>query len=130
MRRLYDQKATEYYQSARKEILPLLPESNKRVLDLGCGAGATLDWLKHIHYCEESWGIELTENAADIAKKRVDQVIIADIEKDAVCLPEDYFDLILCLDVLEHLQDPWRVMSMLVTWLRPHGTLVASVPNV
>jgi 2-polyprenyl-3-methyl-5-hydroxy-6-metoxy-1,4-benzoquinol methylase len=130
MKRLYDQKTPDYYQSARKEILPLLPESNKRVLEIGCGEGATLEWLKQIRYCEESWGIELTKNAAETAKTKVDKVIVTDIENDNVDLPKDYFDLILCLDVLEHLQDPWRIMSMLVTWLRPQGTLLASIPNI
>jgi len=130
MKRLYDQKVPEYYQSARKEILPLLPGSSKRVLELGCGEGATLEWLKHIQYCEEVWGIELTNAAAQVAKHRADQIIVADIEKDSVCLPNNYFDLILCLDVFEHLEDPWRVINMLVTWLRPQGTLLASIPNI
>ena len=44
--------------------------------------------------------------------------------------PSDYFDCILCLDVLEHLQDPWRVLRKLTGWLRPNGTVVASIPNV
>lgn len=130
MKLLYKQKTPDYYQSARKEILPLLPGLNKRVLELGCGEGATLEWLKQIRCCEESWGIELTDNAADAAKKKVDRIIVADIENDIVNLPKDYFDLILCLDVLEHLQDPWRVMRMLVSWLRPAGTLLASIPNI
>jgi 2-polyprenyl-3-methyl-5-hydroxy-6-metoxy-1,4-benzoquinol methylase len=130
MKRLYEQKEREYYQSARREILPLLPESGKRVLEVGCGEGATLEWLKLIDYCEESWGVELSSDAASVAKSKADQVVVADIEKDVLCLPENYFDLILCLDVLEHLEDPWRIVEMLVTWLRPQGTLLASIPNV
>jgi len=39
-------------------------------------------------------------------------------------------DLILCLDVLEHLVDPWRVTSFLQKLLKPGGALIISVPNI
>ncbi|MFO1186414.1 MAG: methyltransferase domain-containing protein [Alphaproteobacteria bacterium] len=40
------------------------------------------------------------------------------------------FDCILCLDVLEHLVDPWRVVGALHGQLAPGGVIVASIPNV
>ena len=40
------------------------------------------------------------------------------------------FDVILCLDVLEHLTDPWAVVDRLSEMLRPGGCIVASIPNV
>jgi Methyltransferase domain len=41
------------------------------------------------------------------------------------------FDTILCLDVLEHMVDPWQVVHRLVTQhLAPGGTLVVTVPNI
>jgi 2-polyprenyl-3-methyl-5-hydroxy-6-metoxy-1,4-benzoquinol methylase len=39
-------------------------------------------------------------------------------------------DAILCLDVLEHLVDPWAVVKRLSALLRPGGRLIVSVPNI
>ena len=130
MKHLYAGKSQAYYQSARKEILPLLPSGRMKILELGCGEGATLGWLKSIDRCAEGIGIELSETAALKAQEVVDRVIVTDIERAEVAFPSEYFDCILCLDVLEHLQDPWRVLRELSRWLRQNGTLVASIPNV
>lgn len=130
MKHLYTEKPQAYYQSARKEILPLLPPGRMKILDLGCGEGATLAWLKGIDRCAEGVGIELSESAALQAREIVDRVIVADIERDELAFPADYFDCLLCLDVLEHLQDPWRVLRKLIGWLKANGTVVASIPNV
>lgn len=130
MKDFYAEKKADYYQRARTEVLPLIPVFSKRVLEVGCGSGATLKWLKEIGRCEESVGIELMSRAAEEALLAVDQVIVADIEEDCVRFPLGHFDLVLCLDVLEHLRDPWRVLCGIVQWLGPGGVLVASVPNI
>jgi len=127
---LYKDKEFAYYGSMRREILPLLPQVTNEVLELGCGTGATLDWLKKIRRCQVTTGIELAADAAEIARGVVDTVIVADIERDIIDLPENKFDLILCLDVLEHTRDPWSVLKLLVRWLRKGGIIIASIPNV
>lgn len=40
------------------------------------------------------------------------------------------FDYIVCADVLEHLIDPWIVLSDLVSFLKPGGRIMVSLPNV
>ena len=42
----YAAKPPLYFENVRSEIAPLLPSPCERVLDVGCGAGATLQWLK------------------------------------------------------------------------------------
>lgn len=44
--------------------------------------------------------------------------------------PEDFFDVIVAADVLEHLRDPARVLRMLRGYIRSGGFAVISVPNV
>jgi SAM-dependent methyltransferase len=127
----YDNKTDAYFSSARRDILPLLPAHCARVLELGCGTGATLAWLKDSGRADFTVGIELFPAAAEQARALSDVVYCQDFERTP--LPPDLvgFDLVLCLDVLEHLVDPWAAVDRLVREaLAPGGTIIVSVPNV
>ncbi len=127
----YTNKSDEYFAHARKEILPMLPPNAGRVLELGCGAGATLGWLREIHKASYTVGIEISEAAADVAKLHADEIHWTDFEHDDIDLQGQKFNVILCLDVLEHMVDPWSVVDRLVTkYLEVGGTLIVSLPNV
>jgi 2-polyprenyl-3-methyl-5-hydroxy-6-metoxy-1,4-benzoquinol methylase len=127
----YDEKASSYFANARIEIEPLLPASAARVLELGCGTGQTVRWLKDTGRVERAWGIELFELAADRARPHFDALLVGDAESMVGTAFEGLqFDLILCLDVLEHMVDPWRCVETLQRRLVPGGKLVISVPNV
>lgn len=126
----YSDKTAQYFANARKDILPLLPAHCATVLELGCGSGATLKWLKAEQRCQVTYGIELFAEAAALAADGVDVVLQGDIERMEPEWPQAHFDLILCLDVLEHLVDPWHVLTRLVAYLKPGGRVIASIPNV
>lgn len=127
----YTDKPAVYFDHARREIEPLLPAHATHVLEVGCGTGATLQWLKDSGRCAHTTGIEVFAEAAAIARQRVDTLHRGDAEKlvQQAFEPES-FDLVLCLDVLEHLVDPWALVMRIQGLLRPGGLLVASIPNV
>ena len=127
----YIDKSDDYFAHARKEIVPLLPPGCPRVLELGCGSGATLAWLRQTNRASHTVGVEISAAAAAIAKRSVDEVYCLDFERDEIKMDDKQFDLVLCLDVLEHLVDPWTVLDRLVSqYLAVGGTLIVSVPNV
>lgn len=127
----YRSKPEAYFGNVRLEIEPLLPAGVDSVLDVGCGAGATLGWLKDSGRCRTAVGIELMPAAAELARQRADRVLVGDANALVEsALDAGSFDLVLCLDVLEHLTDPWAFVSKVQRLLRPGGTLVASLPNV
>jgi 2-polyprenyl-3-methyl-5-hydroxy-6-metoxy-1,4-benzoquinol methylase len=119
-----------YFEYTRTEILPLLPENVSRVLEVGCGTGNTLTWLKTIKSCTWLGGVELNRNASAQASKVLDMVYTENIESFDLPIQEGTLDLILCLDVLEHLVDPWNALSRLKKNLKPGGALIVSIPNV
>ncbi len=107
----------------------LLVPARSRVLDVGCGDG-TVARLLAAQGCSVS-GIERDKELAELAKDACDHVVIADVEAiDLAELVADPFDVVLCLDVLEHLVDPVAALRRLSTHLAPSGRIVASIPNV
>jgi len=84
---------------AELDRLPLRPGA--RVLDAGCGSGRTMVDLRRYG---EVVGIELSEDAAEIARERdCGEVVIGRIEQ--LPFEDGTFDLITCLDVIEHTPD-------------------------
>ena len=102
--------------------LPIPPGA--RVLDAGCGSGRTL--LELARYGAVS-GIELDPTAAAVATERGPfDVRIGRLEE----LPweDETFDLITCLDVIEHTPDDRVTLRELRRVARPGGHLLVTVP--
>jgi glycosyltransferase involved in cell wall biosynthesis len=120
----------QYYEYTRTEILPLLPDNPSKVLEIGCGSGNTLVWLKSLKHCAWIGGVEKAPEAVTLAREKLDVVYPVDIEQDNLPLQESTLDLILCLDVLEHMVNPWEVVRRLHRLLKTGGALIISIPNV
>jgi SAM-dependent methyltransferase len=108
---------------AELDRLPL--PADARVLDAGCGSGRTL--VELAHYGTEVSGIELNIEAAELARARgVGEVQIGRLEE----LPYDdaSFDLITCLDVIEHVPDDVTALVELRRVARPGAWLLVTVP--
>jgi len=131
LRVLYAEKTDDYFAHARTEIIPLLPAGcAERVLEVGCGTGDTLAYLQQLGRCAWTCGVELFPDAGNAARERLDQVHIGNIEHIDLPIEPGSLDVILCLDVFEHLIDPWSTANRLAALLRPGGSLIASIPNV
>lgn len=127
----YTDKPETYFGNPREDIAPLLPDHAEHVLEIGCGSGPTLGWLKRTGRCRVAVGLELFESAATIARTHADEVIVGNAEQIIETSFEPAsFDLVLCLDVLEHMVDPWAFVTQLERILKPGGLLVCSIPNV
>lgn len=120
----------KYFEYTRNEIFPLLPDKIAKVLEIGCGTGNTLAWLKAQKQCSWVGGVELYPDAAARAREKLDAVYVGNIEQLDLPIDQGSLDLILCLDVLEHLLDPWTVVRRLHRLLKPGGVFIASIPNV
>jgi 2-polyprenyl-3-methyl-5-hydroxy-6-metoxy-1,4-benzoquinol methylase len=127
---MVDTKQDWYYGFVRKDIAPVVPEYAENVLEVGCGAGATLQWLKECGRAGRISGIELNHEAAELAFTRLDKVYAGDANMHMKNLRPESHDLVLCLDVLEHLKDPWQTLKQIFELVRPGGHVVVSLPNV
>jgi 2-polyprenyl-3-methyl-5-hydroxy-6-metoxy-1,4-benzoquinol methylase len=105
-------------------------EPGSVVLDIGAADGSVARQLAE-RGCRVT-GIERDPDAARIAERICERVIVGDVE--ALELPDALdgatFDVVLVLDVLEHLHDPIATLKAAAGRLGPAGRMIVSVPNV
>ena len=118
-----------YYSHTRLDMVSMLQAVPRTVLEIGCGRGNTLQYLKE-RGAGETFGIELNSTVAAEAMDCVDHVAVGDIESMQWPFADQLFDCILFGDVLEHLRDPWGLVKRLADRLSEGGQVVASLPNV
>jgi 2-polyprenyl-3-methyl-5-hydroxy-6-metoxy-1,4-benzoquinol methylase len=120
-----------YYGETRPELRELVPRTARRILDVGCGAGALGAALKRDLVDAEVIGIEAFPAAADLAEENLDAVLRLDLQARPE-LPYEHgaFDAMVFGDVLEHMHDPHGVLTTLRPYLAPDGVIVCSIPNV
>ncbi len=116
----------DYYDGDREDLIRLVPDRVKRILDVGCAMGGYGKRLKRERPDIHLTGVELNPVMAKFAKRHYDEVITSPIEDTHF---PDNFDLINCGDILEHLRDPWKMLKRFYDLLRRGGFLVMSVPN-
>lgn len=98
-----------------------------RVLEVGCGDGTTLRFVRDIGEVEVA-GIEPDIRQAAIATERGLSCFAGPME--SFDDEGELFDQVQMFHVLEHLRDPLDALVRLSSWLRPGGRLVIEVPNV
>lgn len=122
----------KYDDKPRSDLIDFITGAPERVLEIGCGAGATGALVKQKYPDTQYIGVEIEEEAATIARTRLNKVIQVNIEQvtiEQLAVEQESFDLIVCADVLEHLYDPWKVLYTLRDCLKPDGKIIASIPN-
>jgi SAM-dependent methyltransferase len=97
--------------------------SDPRILDVGCGAAMFFDALDTFGHVE---GIESDAAAVDRSGRWRSRIFVGDL--DEAYAPAAPFDLILMLDVLEHIANPGVVLARARQILRPDGRILITVP--
>ena len=87
-------------------------------------------WLRSIKQIKYAAGVEFVPEVGKKAQAVFDAVEIGSIDEVPLNFSVQQFDLILALDVLEHLAWPGSTVKKLFNHLRPNGMFIASIPNV
>lgn len=124
-----DEPSAGYRRSPRPEVMALLPplKAGLKVLEVGCGEGA---FSMGVPGTIETWGIEPDLRSAEIAKTRLSKVFVNIFDAVKVELPTNYFDLVVCNDVIEHMTDHDAFLRSIKDHMAPGAYLVGSLPNV
>jgi len=97
------------------------------VLDVGCGEGFTLNKLKENKIGKVHEGIDYSKEAISLGKKAYPNLHISQGNIYGLKHEDNSFDLVICSEVLEHLEDPQKALKELIRVSKKH--ILLSVPN-
>jgi Predicted methyltransferase (contains TPR repeat) len=108
------------------ELVKRFSRGRGRLLDLGAAGGELGESLRPLF--DSTTGFEFDVDRIEQLKPRFDRVVIADLET-LHQLPGGNSAIVMA-DILEHLRDPKKALSLVRGALRPDGILYVSVPNI
>jgi SAM-dependent methyltransferase len=125
--------ASSYYVAKKWEFRRALSDIRRnrvhRILDVGCGNGDFLSFLKNAGYRVDCFGFEFNRPAAELAKQRGFAVCHGSFPEGVENNFGNSFDAICLFQVLEHVADPVSLLSEIRKMLRPKGFLIIGVPD-
>lgn len=119
-------------QEKSPDLIDLLPLNARRIIDIGCGVGEIAQEYRKRASPEFYLGVEIVPQDAEVARQYCSQCIVGNIEEfdDQAWLQLTNYDLWVFGDVLEHLYDPWKILSKVRLVLLRNGEIACCIPNV
>ena len=107
------------------EVISQIIQDNKKVLDVGCGDGTLMEYLKN-HQKNDVRGLEPQKTYVQECISKGLSVIEGDAEKDLVQFPKQSFDYVVLSQTLQAFLNPEEVLNQL---LRIGKKTIVSIPN-
>ena len=139
-KQIYEDRWSKYFQSSLgsessqslpnetfESISEILRKGN-RILDLGCGTGDSGKVLKTSF--SEIHGCDISETALKEAKDNEVTALCVDFNMGHLPYKDKSFDVVTCLEVLEHMLDPTFLLKEIYRLLLPNGLLIITTPNI
>ncbi len=100
-----------------------------RVLDLGCGAGDSVDLFRSVDP-QVSWvGADIEDSAEVAGRTRTDAEFVS-FDGRRLPFEDSSFELVYCKQVLEHVEHPRELIAEVARVLRPGGHLAGSTSQL
>lgn len=139
MKQKYDKK---YFEKTAEDVGLLLKErrplwrrwmkiihkykASGKLLDIGCGPGF---FLEHAERYYDAHGMDVSEYAIREAKQRTQTAKLSVGDATNLHYENDYFDIVTCFDLLEHLPNPELALQEFYRVLKNEGIRIIRVPN-
>ncbi|MEJ7587811.1 MAG: class I SAM-dependent methyltransferase [Ferruginibacter sp.] len=117
-----------YSNTGNINVLNLVPQGAKYILDIGCGDGSNARLLIKRNCIVD--GITISENEKAIAMAVMREVYVHDIEYGLPITENSIYDAVICSHVLEHICYPEQLMKDIHRVLKKNGCLIVALPNI
>jgi ubiquinone/menaquinone biosynthesis C-methylase UbiE len=126
----WDQRLAETWDGrdwpTKSELIAELTQPKQKIVDIACGTGSILRYLKERGYSDLS-GLETSRYAVD--RLRSEGITMYQGRLPNLPMPDSYFDVIIASQILEHVIRRQRFMREMLRVLKPEGRALIFVPN-
>ena len=124
------QKKHWWFVSKKKIVLDFIDRylssnDNHKILDIGCGSGLMLNALEQIG---DTYGMDMSDDAINFSKEIFSGTAKKGMLPDNIPYDEEYFSLVVALDVIEHVNDDRASLNAIRSHIAEGGQAVISVP--
>ncbi len=114
------------------DLLRLMPPTLRKIVEIGCSSGALAREYKKVNRACEYVGVEVSTAYAELARRHCDRVVVANIDAITDAELDDLApaDCWIFGDVLEHLYDPWSVLTRIGKRMSATDCVIACIPNM
>lgn len=139
----FDKRATEYFpwysdkswmgyafRARRQRVIELFDQPGRKVLDVGCGPGVMVPALMELG-CE-FWGVDSSTEMVRQARDNFGTLGKAHFSlgtAESLPFADDVFDAVICMGVIEFVDDDGCALEEMVRVLKPGGSLIVAFPN-
>jgi 2-polyprenyl-3-methyl-5-hydroxy-6-metoxy-1,4-benzoquinol methylase len=109
--------------------LNFVPYGPGHLLDVGSGSGLLTAWLRD-NKGYSVVGIDSSAEAEKGCSLRNVPFMRVNTETDTFPFPAECFDIVTCFEVIEHIRDPYNLLTEIYRVLKPDGAFIISTPNV
>jgi 2-polyprenyl-3-methyl-5-hydroxy-6-metoxy-1,4-benzoquinol methylase len=106
-----------------------LVQGTPQILDLGCGQGHVTDKMRQTLLSAEFTGLDYSISAIDYAHEHYPEIDFSVGDAYASPYSKDFFDLVVCNNLWEHVPDPIFLLSKIKEICKPGGYIIISTPS-
>jgi 2-polyprenyl-3-methyl-5-hydroxy-6-metoxy-1,4-benzoquinol methylase len=119
----------DFEKNRRRAIENLVPNARDslKALDVGCAIGVFTDLLRQKGY--ETVGVDANEELLSFAQKKYLCCEFRLMDALHLEFPSSYFDFVLALELIEHLENPYKLLEGIHRILKDDGAILLSTPN-
>ena len=136
---IWSQVPVTYYQSGvRRNILQKIWHTHKirlakkilsqinfnNCLDVGCASGYMISEIAKAYSKRQYFGIDVYDKSIDFAKKRYPSIKFKVSSADKLPYKDNFFDVVLCYETIEHVENPKECLLEMKRVLKKDGTLI------
>ena len=98
----------------------------KKILEIGCGEGSLLKMLAGQN---EVYGVDISSSGVEKTKEKGIPCHLADASNDPLPYEDNFFDIVITLETIEHVENPHRMLWEIKRVLKEGGPLLISIPG-
>lgn len=104
-------------------------QGTPRILDLGCGQGHITQEMRQTFNSAEITGLDYSVSAIEYAHDNFPGIDFSVVDVYDAPYSKEYFDVVVCNNLWEHVPDPLHLLSRIKELLRPGGYIIVSTPS-